>query len=326
MLRSFALKGLRLADELCVAVGPRALPEAGSLISVLFHSLYASKTQAAGKELAPNENVTVDDFRSFVSAILESGYQAVSPAQVAKGLAPGGNYVMITFDDGYFNNTLALDVLEEFQTPATFFVSTNHVLQGKAFWWDAFARRLCEAGLSPRALNMEIKGMKSLTNDRIEAILCERYGSLVLAPFSDIDRPFKPDELRDFARNPWVHLGNHTCDHAILTNCDAAEIARQIRGCQQALTQIAGVTPVAIAYPNGNFSQAAVDASIDAGLRVGLTVKPHRNRLPPADDRSLMTLGRFVYFGGQDAKRQCRHFGSRFLPSNAVRKLMHSGW
>ena len=41
---------------------------------------------------------------------------------------------MLTFDDGYYNNHLALPVLEEFDVPALFFISTNHVKQQKCFW------------------------------------------------------------------------------------------------------------------------------------------------------------------------------------------------
>ena len=315
---------MSLADDLFIALGPKPPPGAGSLIAVLFHSLYRNKSELRESTLAPDQGVTVEDFRSFVDVVLESGYRVVSPEQVDAGLEPGGNYMMITFDDGYYNNTRALEVLEQFQVPATFFISSRHVLQNKAFWWDAFSRQLAHAGATERALNTQINRIKTLSTEGVEYYLQQRFGRSVLQPRSDLDRPFTAGELRDFARHKWVRLGNHTRDHAILTNYCRSEISRQVRECQEELTQIAGYAPIAIAYPNGNFCQAAIDASLDAGLRIGLTVRPSRNPLPLESEHSRMTLGRFLFWGGRDARDQCRKFGSSFIPSNALRTLIYS--
>lgn len=317
-------KGLSLADSLVVAIGPKALPRDGALVTVLFHSLYRNKGELRDCALAPNQGVTVEDFRSFVGAALESGYRMVSPEQVDAGLEPGGNHMMITFDDGYYNNVWALDVLEQFQVPATFFISSGHVLQNKAFWWDAFSRQLVRAGAKEHALNVQINRGKAWSADGIEDYLRQRFGKSVLQPQSDLDRPFTAGELRDFARSPWVRLGNHTRDHAILTNYCRSEIDRQVRECQEELTQIAGYAPIAIAYPNGDVCQAAIDASLEAGLRIGITVRPCRNPLPLDSERSRMTLGRFLFWGGQNARHQCRKFSSNFIPSNALKTLIHS--
>lgn len=321
MLKTVVKKGLSLADDFFVALGPKSHPGEGSLIAVLFHSLYRNKGELSDSALAPNQGVTVEDFRSFVGAVLEGGYQVVSPEQVDAGLKPGGHYVLITFDDGYYNNVWALNVLEQFQVPATFFISSHHVLQNKAFWWDAFSRQLAHTGANERSLKTQINSIKTLSSEGVECYLRQRFGGSVLQPRGDLDRPFSAGELRDFARNRWVRLGNHTQDHAILTNYCRSEIGRQIRECQEELTQIAGYPPIAIAYPNGNFCQAAIDASLEAGLRIGLTVRPSRNLLPLESERGRMTLGRFLFWGGRDARDQCRRFSSSFVPSHALRTL-----
>ena len=323
MLKALARKGLHLADGVALAIAPNAPAEADALVTVLFHSLYRDPSRLSDSALAANQNVTVEDFRAFVGAMLDSGYTAVSPVALDTGLPRGGRYLMITFDDGYFNNTLALDVLEQFQVPATFFISARHVLQEKAFWWDAFSRELAKAGASAHVQASEIRKLKSLTPDQIEGHLEARFGKSALRPRGDLDRPLTQGELKDFARSKWVHVGNHTCDHAILTNCPAHEVERQVRGCQQALQDLVGYAPVAIAYPNGNFSQAIVDASLAAGLRVGFTVLPHRDQLPLTVG-GRMTLGRFLFEGGQDARAQCRKFSAGFVPSHLVKTLIHS--
>jgi peptidoglycan/xylan/chitin deacetylase (PgdA/CDA1 family) len=323
MLKALASKGLHLADDVALAMAPNAQPQRDALVTVLFHALYRDRGQLSDPALAPNQNVTVEDFRVFIGTMLESGYSVVSPAAVEAGLPLGGKYLMITFDDGYFNNTLALDVLASFQVPAVFFVSAGHVLQGKAFWWDALSRELAKTGGSAHEYASELRKLKSLTPDQIERQLQTRFGEPARRPHSDLDRPFTPAELQDFARSPWVHVGNHTCDHAILTNCAAHEVERQIAGCQQALRDLLGYAPIAIAYPNGNFSQPIVDASLAAGLRVGFTVLPRRDQLP-LTPRSRMTLGRFQFEGGKDAREQCRKFSAGFVPSHLVKRFIHS--
>ena len=278
MLKQLMKQGLKAVDDFAIAVDCGAVAP-NALVNVLFHSLHESQAQLANRDLAPNQHVTVADFRGFVEEMLENDYTVVSPAQIDAGLSPGRRYLTITFDDGYFNNMLALDVLNQFRAPATFFVSTDHVQQNKAFWWDASSRELTRSGVSPDLQKSEIEQLKMLTPEKIDARLVERFGPAVLKPKGDIDRQFTPRELGQFSLNPWVHVGNHTRDHAIFTNCTPAEMVDQITACQNALADLVGYRPVAIAYPNGNSSSVAVDVAVAAELRVGFTVAP---RPPPS--------------------------------------------
>lgn len=324
MLKNLIRHGLDAVDDLVVGVDPRAAPN-HLLVNVLFHSLYENSAQIGNDALAPNQNVTVAHFRGFVEEMLESGYTVVSPAQIDAGLEPDGRYLSITFDDGYFNNALAVEVLEQFRVPAIFFVSTDHVLQNKAFWWDAFTRELSRGGASQTMQKAEIKRLKSMAPQAIDAFLRQHYEPSVFKPSSDIDRPFTVKELQQFARSPWVHLGNHTRDHAILTNCTPEEMTHQIRACQDALADMVGYRPLAIAYPNGNHSATVVNAAEAAGLRLGFTVTPQRPQLP-LNGNSRMRLGRFLFHGGQNIRRQCSLFGARFVPSHGLRALMQEAY
>jgi peptidoglycan/xylan/chitin deacetylase (PgdA/CDA1 family) len=48
-----------------------------------------------------------------------------------------GRSIVITFDDGYEDNfTAAKPLLESFQLPATFFVTSNCLTQTNEYWWD----------------------------------------------------------------------------------------------------------------------------------------------------------------------------------------------
>ena len=320
MLRKLIRKGADLVDDL-VASASSAPPSAGSLTGVIFHAVNDGSAGQANSPLAPNLAVAVPVFRAFVEQMLELGYTIVSPQQIDAGLEPAGRYLAITFDDGYFNNALALEVLDEFRVPATFFVSSGHVLEGRAFWWDALSREFSRSGGSGRALRTETERLKGLSHGQAERLLCERFGASFLKPCSDLDRPFAPKELAQFAASPWVHLGNHTRDHAILTNCTPEQRLEQMAACQQALEDLTGKRPVAIAYPNGNSSPAVVASALQAGLRVGFTVRQTRTPVPLSGD-DQMAIGRFFFHGDKDVRRQCRMFGAPFVPSLAIRQLL----
>jgi peptidoglycan/xylan/chitin deacetylase (PgdA/CDA1 family) len=321
-LKKIAKTGLAVADQFCMALSPGLVAEGPSLIVVALHSLCASKSQVDDPVLAPNQNVSVEDFGGLVEAMLECGYVVVSPVEVDAGLRPGGKYAMVTFDDGYFNNVLALDVLERYKVPATFFISSSHVLDQKAFWWDALSRELLKAGASRQVRDAETRKIKTLLPEKIDEYLHLRFGQLAFRPQDDRDRPFTRSELAKFARHPLVHLGNHTADHAILTLCSALELAHQIRSCQDALAQIAGYAPISIAYPNGNHSPVVVEAALSAGLRVGLTVQPHRNRLPLDSASKRMTLGRFYCHSGRNARNEFLRCRAGLIPSNLVKTML----
>jgi peptidoglycan/xylan/chitin deacetylase (PgdA/CDA1 family) len=320
MLKQIIKTSLDKVDDLTVTLDGHE-PKAPHLIGVLFHSLLEDASQAGHPDLAPGPDVTVAQFRSFVEEMLELGYTVVSPAQIEAGLEPSGKYLAITFDDGYYNNVQALDVLHEFEVPATFFVSTDYVEVNKAFWWDAHARGLARQGIVGRDALGPLARPKQWRPAEVDAQLMRLHGAACFQPRGDIDRPFTPSELREFARSPWVHLGNHTCSHAVLTNCEAEEIESQIAGCQLALERLAGVRPIAIAYPNGNYSRQVVALAQKCGLSVGFTVARKRSALP-LDASARMEIGRFPFDGHDDVRLQCRKFAARFVPSYSLRSFV----
>ena len=70
--------------------------------------------------------------------------------------------VAITFDDGYYNNTLALPILEEFDVPAAFFICSDNVQQNRCFWWDVLYRELMAEGAPRSVIYQEGLALKSL--------------------------------------------------------------------------------------------------------------------------------------------------------------------
>ena len=202
---------------------------------------------------------------------------------------------MITFDDGYYNNQYALTVLKKYQIPAVFFISTNHVKYNKCFWWDVLYRERIKLGIPVKDIQRERKKLKSKTSEEIEKYLKDIFGEESLTPVGDIDRPFTPSELKDFSRDEFVFLGNHTSDHAILSNYSSNKIKSQILNAQNTINDITGITPIIISYPNGVYSNEIIKLSKEIGLKLGITVDNKKNYLPiDYQGDGCMRLGRFL--------------------------------
>src|SRR5437879_8307877 len=107
-------------------------------------------------------------FRAFIKHFQGQGYRFVSPRQILEGLQRGGKHVLLTFDDGYFNNLRALRVMEEFNAPAVFFVSSDHVGEGKAFWWDVAYREGRKRGRAEEEIYGAVAGYKRMKTEEVE--------------------------------------------------------------------------------------------------------------------------------------------------------------
>jgi peptidoglycan/xylan/chitin deacetylase (PgdA/CDA1 family) len=290
------------------------------LAVALFHVVHRAREDARTDALAPNQEVTVDDLRRFLDAMLRAGYTIATGTQLRQS-GHHGKLLLLTFDDGYYNNTRALPVLEEFQAPATFFISTSHVLLRKAYWWDVVSRRLRRAGKSRTEVDAALQRLKALPVRTIEERLRRDLGAQALAPVGDVDRPFDPIELRDFARSRWVTLGNHTAEHTILTRCSPAEAEEAMRRGKEQLESMTGIAADAIAYPNGNFSAAVVRAARTTGHEIGFTCAARANPFP-LDERTRLTLGRHLIWGGADYDALAPQLAAPFLPGAMLRAAL----
>lgn len=310
-----ALQNLvRATDSVLARAYLAVFRERNAVLAFLFHSLFRDVAEISRNQVDPLERTTVAKFRELIEYYLDHGYRFISPDDLLNGIDPAGKYALITFDDGYFNNSLALPILKRFDVPATFFISTDNVLQNKCYWWDVLYRERLAQGATPRQVYHEAIALKSNRTEQIEADLTARFGAQAFTPRGDIDRPFTPAELHDFSANPLVHLGNHTANHAILTNYAADDVSRQVQGAQDALGNMTGKTPISIAYPNGANSPRIIQACVEIGLKVGFTVRPGKNALPlEAHSPELMRLSRFCPTGDGPIVNQCRTYRSDCL-------------
>ena len=326
-MKAVLLATLRAFDRKASPYALRAFGERSGLLILLFHSLFLDRAEVEAGAVAPQQGVTVDQFRRIVDYYLEAGYAFASPDDVVAGLRPEGRHVLLTFDDGYYNNTRALPVLDALGVPALFFVSTRHVVDRKLFWWDALHREAARRGVDPETVRRYKRTLKGGRTADAEAAIRAAFGPRSLEPTSDTDRPLTPDELRDFARERRVFIGNHTADHAILTNYTLEEVRAQIRECQETLAREAGVRPVCISYPNGNHSDDIARIARAEGMLFGITGISGKNALPLVlDGLSEMKLRRMVPYGtagDRNLIEQCAAFRSDVSLYRVVKNAGH---
>jgi peptidoglycan/xylan/chitin deacetylase (PgdA/CDA1 family) len=285
--------------------------ERHALIPFLFHSLFADERQIALNHMDPLERTTVVQFRRLIEYFQDCGYEFVAPEAVMAGLPADGKYALITFDDGYYNNMLALPVLEALKVPALFFISTDHVRLGKCYWWDVLYRERLARGATAQEIYRQSQSLKTLPTERIEEELKREFGDDAFEPRGDVDRPFTPAELKQFARHPLVRIGNHTANHAILTNYSPAEARGQVLRAQEWLADTLGEKPTAVAYPNGDHDESVLRVCEEAGLRLGFTVRPAKTSLPlESTSPRMMRLGRFTPHADSAISSQCRTYRS----------------
>jgi peptidoglycan/xylan/chitin deacetylase (PgdA/CDA1 family) len=306
-IRGNLKSAMHLLDENLASRFLSAAREEGTLLSFLFHGLFESDEEVRSGTLDPQQGVTVEMFRAFLGHFREEGYTFVAPRQILEGPERGGKYILLTFDDGYFNNLRALRVMEEFNAPAVFFVSSDHVREGKAFWWDVAFREGQKRRKTKAEIGDAVAGYKRMKTEEVEFDLKKEFGKDALRPVGDLDRPFTPSELREFAEHRLVSIGNHTKNHAILTNYSLAEAREQIQGGQDAIQEMTGKVPEMISYPNGNSSPQIEQAAREAGLQLGVIVRRGKNRLPlKIAAPEAMSLKRFILWGDRGVDAQCR--------------------
>jgi peptidoglycan/xylan/chitin deacetylase (PgdA/CDA1 family) len=98
-------------------------------------TMYHRVNNVVGDKLT-HLTVSVENFENQLLYYKEN-YQIIRLDEDWNSLKKTG--LVITFDDGYADNiSNALPLLEKYQIPATFFVTTLNINTKNEFWWDRF--------------------------------------------------------------------------------------------------------------------------------------------------------------------------------------------
>jgi len=288
----------KVVDLLIFRIYLKFFKEKNSLLVFNFHGMLLDEKEKNLNLLDPYLCTTLEDFRSFVEYYSNHDYLFIAPDDIVNGLDYNRKYILITFDDGYFNNKRVLPILREFKAPCVFFISTDNVKYNKCFWWDILYREGLTCGMRIKDIHHKHKQLKLKTIEEIEKHLINLFGDEIFRPKGDVDRPFTSLELKDFSKEKFVFLGNHTKYHNILTNYSPKDVRFHILSAQNALYDIMGANPIAIAYPNGDYSDEIIRISKEIGLQLGFTSEFKKNSFPlDWQGNDYMHLGRFNFCG-----------------------------
>ena len=214
-------------------------------------------------------------------------------AGVLAGDAPP-HAAAVTFDDGYQDNLdNAAPALAAAGVPATLFVATGHVAEGRGFWWDEVERLLRTApeGVKP-VLTLDLAGqrrafrvgrsqerhiarehlqrwLQPMAPEVIDSALAAIRAWTGVSPEAstvEADRPMTPDGLRAFVGMPGLTAGAHSRSHRSLRYAGAAGQDAEIVGSRDDLTAWLGAEPTCFSYPFG-VPGADLDGAVAARVR-----------------------------------------------------------
>jgi len=185
---------------------------------------------------------------------------------LAAGRAPR-RAVAVTFDDGYADNLhAAKPLLESRGVPATVFVTTAGLDDGRELWWDELDRVAPEEH-TYRDLWQRFRGLPpAQRREALDRLLDEAGLDTAARPSH---RTLTADELAVLTAGGLVEAGAHSVSHSRLADLDAESQRTEVAGSRARLAEILGRPPAAFSYPFGgpaDYSEDTVRLVRDAGF------------------------------------------------------------
>ena len=263
----------------CVVREQRSLLASGPALKVLlFHGLYDDAVGGCPSDVDPTLAIPLSTFRRHLQETIKQGFRFIHPDQIHEICSSRERLALLTFDDGYANNLLAMSVLREMAVPALIFVTTDALVRRRAYWWDVVAKEGKQRGLMPAQMSELRRCLKKLPPKELETTMCSNFGATCYDDPSEEARPLTVDELRQLAQDKLVQIGNHTHCHALLPQLNEADVRWELQECQRTLTEITGDAPRALAYPNGRWNETVAQAARAEGIQFAFTT--HRALCP----------------------------------------------
>jgi peptidoglycan/xylan/chitin deacetylase (PgdA/CDA1 family) len=261
----------------------------------------------------------VDDASTFESHldVLEDIGRFVSLADVVANAIDGtplpSRPILMTFDDG--DPSLletAAPCLHARGIPAAAFLVTDLIGSDHMLWTTeveqlvaAGGRTSLEPATDGRALVRTLKARP----DHVRRQVIDELRATATG-----DRP-KARQLRATDVAKLVHLGldvsSHTMSHPCLPQCSDEAIDREVAGSRDALRELLGLPPVALAYPNGFFDSRSRRAAEGAGYAVAFGFDHRLSRVPPGDPYTISRLR----INGQASENRLRTVVSGLHPA-----------
>jgi peptidoglycan/xylan/chitin deacetylase (PgdA/CDA1 family)/CelD/BcsL family acetyltransferase involved in cellulose biosynthesis len=261
----------------------------------------------------------VDTFRQQMEFIAKN-FPIVSLDDIASGVWRNRREkfcVAITFDDGYRDNYLsAFPILKALNIPATIFLTTGCVQDGKLPWYDQVAlafkltarksldwdQHAAPSGAMESTEARIRKTQRTLewlwglnTEDRLRC-LPELFEALHVSREPNLPNfMLNWTEIREMGKNG-ISFGAHTVTHPVLSHCKTEDVEREVVESKKTIERNVRQPVNHFAYPFGRYGDFNEDAKKTlraAGFLTAATTIPGYNRA--GDD--LLELKRFTPWG-----------------------------
>jgi peptidoglycan/xylan/chitin deacetylase (PgdA/CDA1 family) len=275
---------------------------AGRCTCLMYHRIASGS--ARGREFFPNGTLFVfeEEFEKQMRFLSEN-YECLSLDEAVTMLEQATlprRSVVVTFDDGYRDNLLALPSLRRYRVPATIFVTTGAVGRTRSLWWDEqehILSRLSRLDVKWRGeewqfdlstpagkaeaftrLNRTFKAMNPPDQDELMELLRDKARqSEINGPLFEDETILSWDEILEFDRDELITIGAHTADHFVLSRLSDDELRAQLITPKRELESRLGHPVDHFAYPFGGAGEAGpreFAATRDAGFRSAVTTRP----------------------------------------------------
>lgn len=225
----------------------------------------------------------------------------VRPSDLYKNaiLSKGCLNFLITFDDGFHNQyELGLPVLEKFDIPALFFISTENVESGDLFWFDRIitpiqTQRINSLELGHLGLrkyeflasegakrwididalleDIKVRGdSRHLDIKEILEYFDNNFGGVVRNVIQKC-RPLTCDEISKMKASKLCYFGSHSHRHEILTYLNDNDIRTNLVKSKEYLERLSGQCITHFAYPNGKMDTRVAALCQASGYDYGFT-------------------------------------------------------
>jgi peptidoglycan/xylan/chitin deacetylase (PgdA/CDA1 family) len=286
---------LRWAAGSAYWASPHFFPLVRGRVLILMYHRVIPRADFQATFVQPGLYVTPDTFERHLRFIADR-FDVLSFADLLRMWDAGGwdddaHYCVITFDDGWLDNyTYAYPLLRSHGLPATIFLPTDFVGTSRWLWFDRLGALLHRRGTGTTDdWDRHIERAKTMSDDARNRMLddleCEAGGHyLARRRFVDWD------QVREMSGGG-ISFGSHTRTHANLTRLPPADLDRELGESLQALRREHVQYVPVLAYPNGDYTDAVVEAARAAGYCAAVTTHPGLESRRPADRFELNRIG-----------------------------------